>query len=314
MFEERIGGTLDAYGAQDWLSPEAFAVVRDYGRQPAREPESLGLGAAFHDQPGASTSSAHGHPATTPLPASSPEPSLFPLAGPAPSHRAPNSSPRRMIPLVMAIIVITGLMAWGIEAFATGRSDSSARRTGPRSGSGSPSPIRSPSPTSSAASPATSDGPVDSTNVLIKNWATKRCVDVPGFGYGSVDGLVNQFTCIGGSGDNQLWNLEVRGEGPRGGNLYLIRNVKDGYCLDLPDYGAQPSATKVSEYYCNGTTGDNQLWWLDERADGVYWIRNYSSDHLCLDVDGQRPTANDVPLIIFTCSDTDDQWWYFPSR
>jgi hypothetical protein len=126
-----------------------------------------------------------------------------------------------------------------------------------------------------------------------------------------VNGPVREFTCDGTTHDNQLWNLEVRekGGGPEKSDLFQIRNVKDQMCMDLPDYGAKPAQTGVFEFQCDGTTADNQLWWLDKQDDGHYWIRNYSSNHLCLDVAGFSTGGNDTPLTIYYCSKTDDQEW-----
>lgn len=179
-------------------------------------------------------------------------------------------------------------------------------------------------PTAKATPPAATAKPQAHTStagfgglsdVLIKNTASGHCVDIPNYGNGTVNGPVREYTCDPGSGDNQMWNLDVtqKGAGPGSANLFLIRNVKDGYCMDLPYYGGNPATTKVTEYYCDGSFNDNQLWWLDKRPDGSYWIRNYSSNQLCLDVTGHRDAARDLDLTLFTCSDTDDQNWTFAS-
>ncbi len=51
---------------------------------------------------------------------------------------------------------------------------------------------------------------------------------------------------------------------PENSDLFQIRNVKDQLCVDLPDYGPKPPRTGVFEFQCDGTTADNQLWWLDK--------------------------------------------------
>ncbi|GGZ00809.1 RICIN domain-containing protein [Streptomyces poonensis] len=150
-------------------------------------------------------------------------------------------------------------------------------------------------------------------NVLIKNVKTGMCVDVPGYGNGKADGAVNQYPCNAGGDDNQMWSLEMRYRdvSPKGTDLYQIRNVKDGLCLDLPNYGPVSATTKVSEFPCNGTTADNQLWWLDRRPDGSSWVRNFSSNGLCLDVSAEGGVRADSRLTLFHCSDSDDHRWRF---
>jgi len=162
---------------------------------------------------------------------------------------------------------------------------------------------------------ATSTGFTGLSDVLLKNKASGHCADIPNYGNGTPNGPVREYYCRPGTGDNQMWDLDVtqKGAGPGSANLFLIRNVKDGYCMDLPNYGANGATTKVTEYHCDGSFNDNQLWWLDKRADGSYWIRNYSSNQLCLDVTGYSSTALDLNLTIYTCSDTDDQNWTFTS-
>lgn len=151
------------------------------------------------------------------------------------------------------------------------------------------------------------------TDVLIKNVMTGMCVDIGGYGNGKVNGPVNQFTCRR-SGDNQLWDLVVtqKGAGPSGADLFMIRNSKDGYCLDLGEYGSRPARTPVSEFHCNGTLADNQLWYLDKKSDGKFWIRNHVSADRCLDVAGYYGSGGkDARLTIFDCDLKDDHLWSF---
>ncbi|WP_327270466.1 RICIN domain-containing protein [Streptomyces sp. NBC_01218] len=151
------------------------------------------------------------------------------------------------------------------------------------------------------------------SRVLIKNLKTQMCADLPAFGKGTSTGPVNQSTCNSNSDDNQIWTLDMRypNTSPKGGDLYQIRNVTDGLCMDLPGYGSNGITTPISEYPCNGTTADNQLWWLDPRAGGYYWIRSFSSNGLCLDVASANGTGRDSRLTIFPCSDSDDHRWSF---
>ncbi|MDW8810669.1 RICIN domain-containing protein, partial [Streptomyces scabiei] len=148
-------------------------------------------------------------------------------------------------------------------------------------------------------------------NILLRNLATKLCADVPGEGDGRRDGRVQQFTCDGSATDNQRWDLEVRAEkqAPDGSDLFQIRNTKDQLCMDLPNYGENPIHTKITEFTCDGTTSDNQLWWLDPQQSGGYWIRNFASRNKCLEVAGNEDTRNEVTLMLFHCTVTDDQEW-----
>lgn len=153
--------------------------------------------------------------------------------------------------------------------------------------------------------------PVPATDILLRNTTTNKCADLPENGDGKTNGPVNEYTCDPKTSDNQLWDLEVRYPklGPGGTPLFQIRNSKDQLCMDLPYNGAEPLETHISEFKCDGTTGDNQLWWLAKQPDGYYWIRNYASDNACLDVSGFSTGGDNTPLTIYSCSDTDDQEW-----
>ncbi|MDX6356408.1 MAG: hypothetical protein QOF98_3311, partial [Streptomyces sp.] len=141
-------------------------------------------------------------------------------------------------------------------------------------------------------------------SVLIKNASTGLCADLPNFAKGKSDGPVNQYYCNGTNGDNQLWDLQVASgvTGPDAASVFVIRNVKDGLCMDLPNYGADSSGTAVEEFACDNTVADNQLWWLVPRSDGTYWIRDYISG-MCLDVTGGATAGHDARLVQSKCSD-----------
>ncbi|MEU4347948.1 RICIN domain-containing protein [Streptomyces sp. NPDC023838] len=151
---------------------------------------------------------------------------------------------------------------------------------------------------------------VPATNILLRNTTTKMCAELPGRDKGQLNGPVQQATCHE-TGDNQNWNLEVTDPkgGPGGQPLFLIRNVKDQLCMDLPYYGAQPVRTGITEFTCDGTTADNQLWWIQKQDSGAYWIRNFASDNKCLDVAGYSDGGVGARLTLFDCSNTDDQEW-----
>jgi Ricin-type beta-trefoil lectin domain len=195
--------------------------------------------------------------------------------------------------------------------------------------SASPTPTPTPTPSASPkhkAKPAKKDGGARKRstsvakhaaftgvgNVLLKNAGSKLCADVPGYGNGSVDGPVNQYPCALGDADNQVWSLGVMQDlkGPGGAPLFVIRNVKDDYCMDLPYYGAHAAGAKVTEYYCRPTKSDNQLWYRTHTRGHLYRIRNYASHGLCLGVTG-RSRAADKQLEIQKCGSGDE--WSWPS-
>ncbi|MER6138747.1 RICIN domain-containing protein [Streptomyces sparsogenes] len=168
------------------------------------------------------------------------------------------------------------------------------------------------------ASPRKVVVPVDYSNkkhVLLKNVVTGKCADIPYYDKGTVDGPIRQFDCDGTNADNQVWDFEVRykGQGPRSTNLFQIRNIKDGLCMDLPDHGGAAHGTEVTEFHCDATTpNDNQLWWLEKRGDKTFWIHNYASNQQCLAVKADRGSGDpSAPLAIGPCrSDRNHEWTF----
>jgi hypothetical protein len=152
--------------------------------------------------------------------------------------------------------------------------------------------------------------PDPNTAYLIANYGLPRCVDIPGFGSGRVDGPVNQWTC-NSPGDNQKFFFQQRGVDDQGRPLYWIRNATDGLCLDLPAFGPVPPATKVTQYHCRDD--DNQYWRMDaqfSRHQSVwyYWLREAKTD-MCLDIPGVADAPLDVQLEVFPCRSFDDHEW-----
>jgi hypothetical protein len=131
------------------------------------------------------------------------------------------------------------------------------------------------------------------SGVLLRLRAAKKCADTPGRGQGQRGDTVGLATCNPSAEENQHWNLEVvePDMGPGGSALFQIRQVRGRLCMDLPGLGAKPATTALSVYGCNGSTGDNQLWWLDKQDTDTYWIRNYSSNNACLDMAGTHAGA-----------------------
>ncbi|MFJ8043504.1 RICIN domain-containing protein [Kitasatospora sp. NPDC096147] len=141
----------------------------------------------------------------------------------------------------------------------------------------------------------------------LRNLATGKCADLPGYGPGRADGPVNQYDCNRTTADNQLFRLDYLSS-DYGSWTFTVRNTKDNLCLDVPDYGPVPAGTRVSEYVCDGSGLDNQQFRLVARSTGGSWIVNVASG-LCLDVDGVRTGGNDARLTLYPCSDADDHAW-----
>ncbi|MFI1172838.1 RICIN domain-containing protein [Streptomyces melanogenes] len=209
---------------------------------------------------------------------------------------------------------IVGTLSAGVTllALAFTAAPAHAAPAGPAAPSSTPVRIASAAKTTALphapqhlAPAATTYGPY-----LVKNVVTGKCIDLPNYGAGAVNGPVNEYTCNGTSGDNQLFYWDYVGNSSNGYPLYNLRNAKDNLCLDVPNYGSVNAGTKVSEYYCNQTTGDNQLYGRVDRSDG-FWLVNLASG-LCLDVDGVRTGGDNARLTLYYCSDNDDHHWTIP--
>jgi Ricin-type beta-trefoil lectin domain len=149
------------------------------------------------------------------------------------------------------------------------------------------------------------------TDVLIRNVLTGMCADIPGIGPGKGFTPIQEYRCNGSTVDNQLWDLVVKGKGagPNGADLFMIRNSKDGQCVDLEGRGTVASQTRVVENLCIPGSGDNQMWFLQKRGSNSFWIRNSVINDWCLDVEGLR--GSQAALTIYPCSSSDDHEWSF---
>jgi hypothetical protein len=161
--------------------------------------------------------------------------------------------------------------------------------------------------------------PGDINGINLGNWWTELCADLPGYGWDPPNTPVNQYTCNGTSGDNQLWNV-VDTRQASGHSLFELLNVASGQCLDPPDYGSNPAGTHLYIYYCNSNpANDNQEWFSDTAPPNGLEIVNYKSG-LCLDVSGWASNRSDealnLPLTLYPCynpswanSGWDDHIW-----
>ncbi|MEW1719107.1 RICIN domain-containing protein [Streptomyces sp. NPDC093109] len=201
----------------------------------------------------------------------------------------------------------TGNQSESHPATGTEKSPSAESATKPAA---SPTPRAASTPKVVAKQPAVDIA--NRKNIMVKNAVTGMCADIGGSGKGKVGAGVFQEYCYRGDVDNQMWNFEKRyeGLGGDGADLFQIRNVKDGLCMDLPGTGAVPMRTYVREGTCTGTTADNQLWWLESRGNGQYWIHNRASNGMCLEVWGEDGKGGpDARLGVYPCSPNDDHEW-----
>ncbi|MFI8948084.1 RICIN domain-containing protein [Streptomyces sp. NPDC053750] len=153
---------------------------------------------------------------------------------------------------------------------------------------------------------------VPAQNILLRNTTSHMCAELPGREKGTADGPVQQAVCDDTDGDNQIWNLEVKYPegGPGGAALFQIRNIKDKFCMDLPDHVGAAVGTPITEFHCDSTgMTDNQYWWVDKQESGAYWIRNFASNQNCLGVEGTNGGALFSKMMLEKCSNIDDQEW-----
>ncbi|WP_078850208.1 RICIN domain-containing protein [Streptomyces sp. NRRL F-5126] len=153
--------------------------------------------------------------------------------------------------------------------------------------------------------------------VLLANGTTNQCA-APELNTKQGDLVkVRQYDCKTPAVPNELWAVETlfKGKGPNGTDLVQIRNLKSGNCLDLPSNGPGQTHTQIDAFPCTGSMDDNQLWYLHKGEDtnNLYWIRNYKSNGMCLNVDGFANKGEDkapgTVLTLYACTNDDDRGW-----
>jgi hypothetical protein len=82
------------------------------------------------------------------------------------------------------------------------------------------------------------------------------------------------------TGSGQVGSASAGG----GAASYLLKNVKTGYCMDLPGTGKGAADGKIGQNNCSSGSGDNQEWELVQVGSQVQ-IRNLK-DKLCVDLPG----------------------------
>jgi hypothetical protein len=181
----------------------------------------------------------------------------------------------------------------------------------PPSGTKKPAPGKTAGGSRPAVMAADADGSGRSYGpYFIYNFATKQCVDLPGYGAGTRDGPVNQFPCAKTGTDNQEFAFVPRAVDDDGYQLYWIRNVDDGWCVDPPGLSTVASSTSLDETGCYDA--DNQYFRLEPRFTSggrqFYWLRNTVAD-MCVDVPGKGDGGNDARLALVPCLANDDHEW-----
>ncbi|MEV6636897.1 RICIN domain-containing protein [Actinoplanes sp. NPDC051470] len=150
---------------------------------------------------------------------------------------------------------------------------------------------------------------------FIANLRTKLCADQPGSGAGRPENPLTQSTCFKNFDDNQEWEFQPRATDDKGHQLYWIRNIDDGLCIDPPGTGPAPDATPLVVNNC--FDNDNQYFRLEPTvASGgrqYYWLRNTVSN-MCLEVPGAGTAGPDTQLQMVPCLTGDDHDWALVTR
>jgi hypothetical protein len=118
------------------------------------------------------------------------------------------------------------------------------------------------------------------------NTADNRCVDVSGSSTAD-RANVQQFGCNGS--DAQRWvvsNVVQAGVNGIQNNLYEIRSVVSGKCLDVAD-SKTADGTNVQQFGCNGSNA--QRWAITWLGNGRYQLRPQVASNRCLDVSNGLP-------------------------
>lgn len=188
---------------------------------------------------------------------------------------------------------------------------------------GASAPLAAPKPSKSAKPKATEKGRTNQPAIkaadskgsdygpyFILNLATKMCVDIGGYGDGVAEGPVNQFPCAKTTEDNQEWVFWPRGTDGEGYQLYLIKNIDGGLCIDPPGGEGVEKSAPLYQFAC--LDNDNQYFRLEPRKTVggfvYYWIRNTVTDS-CIDLNGNGVAGADARLRLVPCLANDDHDW-----
>lgn len=103
------------------------------------------------------------------------------------------------------------------------------------------------------------------------------------------------------------------------GSNSVILNYETGMCVDVPNYGAPSANAPVTQYTCNTTSADNQLWYFHPLGttgpDRWGQIRNAKGNY-CLDLPGYGSVPEGTHVYVYPCNsnpNADNQiWWLVP--
>jgi hypothetical protein len=150
--------------------------------------------------------------------------------------------------------------------------------------------------TTEPSAPRVELGPSATSDVVLRNVASRKCLDVPRQAHESRT-LLWEWECNGTVA--QRWTMTKVGD-----TTYRLSSRASGKCLDVP-YASTGSNINVWQFDCNGTPA--QTWELERTADGSFLVRSRASS-LCLDVPhGQA--ANGLGIQQYPCHGGPPQRW-----
>jgi hypothetical protein len=96
----------------------------------------------------------------------------------------------------------------------------------------------------------------------------------------------------------------------------VFQNEWNGKCADLPDYGAPAVDAPVTQYTCNFTTADNQIWYMQPTRDvngfQLYQFQLYKGGQ-CMDLPNYGADPAGTHVEVYPCASNpakDNQEWY----
>lgn len=135
---------------------------------------------------------------------------------------------------------------------------------------------------------------------VIRNLGNDLCVDLTGRTTVAENVVVQQHTCVSGSGDNQMFQTVSTDNG----STFLLRNVVSQWCLDVNGSGSVDANIVVNTHTCLFGSQDNQMFRKQSTGSGFYLVNVKSG--LCMGVSYADDGEDDVtqPLILATCGDS----------
>ena len=147
---------------------------------------------------------------------------------------------------------------------------------------------------------------------------SNKCLDVEGGPSATEDGAnVQQWECLNPDQPNQLWTLNPLDDSYYGSDVFRIKAVHSGKCLDVVG-GSYQNGANVIQSTCDDTYNSNQLWRHNPVTDANHVMPLSGYSYYCLDVaGGPYATDNGVNVLQYGCfSDppqTNQLWYFVPS-